>query len=184
MEPILIRKATIEDLPQVREICRATCTSPYLLEHPKTLYLLYADYYLNEEQGHCFVALVHGKIIGYILSSFDQASFVRVMKAKYLPVLKASDPHIYHQEKAYLFACHFWASYRAHLHIDILPEYQHLGIGSRLMENLVITLRMAKVKKVYLAVSSSHVHALAFYHKNHFKTLYHVPGSYVLGRKL
>jgi GNAT superfamily N-acetyltransferase len=76
------------------------------------------------------------------------------MKAKYLPVLKASDPHTYHQEKAYLFACLFWASYRAHLHIDILPEYQHQGIGSRLMENLVITLRMAKVKKVYLAVSN------------------------------
>ena len=65
MEPITIREATIEDLPSIREICKITCTNPYLLEHLKTLYLLYADYYLNEEQGHCFVALAHGTRKGY-----------------------------------------------------------------------------------------------------------------------
>jgi ribosomal protein S18 acetylase RimI-like enzyme len=184
MEPITIRKATIEDLPAVREICKITCTDPYLLEHLKTLYLLYADYYLNEEQGHCFVALAKGKVIGYILSSFDQALFNRTMKSKYLPVLKASDPRSYRLEKAFLFATLFWKSYRAHLHIDILPAYQHQGIGSRLMENLVAALRLNHVKRVYLAVSSSHRNAVAFYRKNHFKTLYHVSGSYVLGRKL
>jgi ribosomal protein S18 acetylase RimI-like enzyme len=184
MEPILIRKATIEDLSQVREICRETCTDPFLLSHPKTLYLLYADYYLNEEQGHCFVATAAGKVVGYILSSFDQKAYAKNLKEKYLPVLKSSDGRSYRLEKAYLLACHFWASYEAHLHIDIAPDYQHQGIGSRLMENLVACFRLAHVRKIYLAVSASHKDALAFYRRNHFRTLIRVPGSYVLGRKL
>src|SRR5574344_2749326 len=176
MEPITIREATIEDLPSIREIFKITCTNPYLLDHLKTLYLLYADYYLNEEQGHCFVALAHGKVIGYILSSLDRKTFKQTMKKKYLPVLKSSDPRSYRLEKAFLFAMIFWASYSAHLHIDLLPVYQHQGVGTRLMENLVAYLRIHHVKKVALVVSSTHPKAITFYRKNHFKTLYHVPG--------
>jgi hypothetical protein len=56
MNGIVIRPATLADLPEVRQICLLTCTDPDLLKQPKTLYWLYADYYLHEEMGHCFVA--------------------------------------------------------------------------------------------------------------------------------
>jgi ribosomal protein S18 acetylase RimI-like enzyme len=184
MGPVTIRLATIQDLPSVRAICLATCTDDYLREHTKTLYLLYADYYLNEEQGHCFVAVSEGKVVGYILSSFSQKSFVHAMKTKYLPILKKSDPHFYHLRKSFLFACHFWPAYPAHLHIDLDPAYQHQGIGTRLMENLIAEMRVNHVRAVYLSVSKSHPNAIAFYRKNGFKTLQNWPGSYVLGRKL
>lgn len=184
MNPITIRLATIEDLPAVRSICLATCTDPDLLANPKILYLLFADFYLNEEQGHCFVATENGQVVGYILSSFSQKKFAATLKAKYLPLIKKADPHLYHLQHALLFACHFWPVYPAHLHIDIDPAYQQKGIGSRLMENLVATLRINHVKGVYLTVSKSHPQAIRFYRKQGFKTLRNWPGMYVLGKKL
>jgi len=184
MNGILIRPATIADLPEVRRICRLTCTDPNLLAKPKTLYLLYADYYLNEEQGHCFVATDQGQVVGYILSSLSDKAFARAMKERYLPLLKKSDPRFYRLHKAYLFASHFWHRYPAHLHIDIDPAYQHRGIGTRLMENLIATLRLNHIKGVALSVSKSHSNAVAFYRKEGFKTLLNWPDAYVLGKKL
>jgi len=182
--PVLIRPAQLGDLPEVRSICLKTCTDPHLLSRPKVLYLLYADYYLYEEIGHCFVAEVDGHIIGYILSSESGKAFTRKMKEHYLPLLKSMDPHFYRLRKAYLVAMRFWPSYPAHLHIDIAPGYQHQGIGTRLMENLIARLRLDHVKGVALSVSKSHPQAIAFYRANRFHALYHWPDSLVLGRKL
>jgi len=80
MNPLPIRLATAEDLPAVRAICLATCTDPALLANPKALYLVFADFYLNEEQGHCFVATENGRVVGYrlyFLSSFSRKKFAR-----------------------------------------------------------------------------------------------------------
>jgi ribosomal protein S18 acetylase RimI-like enzyme len=184
MNGIVIRPATLADLPEVRQICLLTCTDPDLLKQPKTLYWLYADYYLHEEMGHCFVATFQGHVIGYILSSFSQPSFAKAMKERYLPLLKKSDPRFYHLRRSFLFACHFWPHYPAHLHIDVDPAFQHLGIGTRLMENLLVTMRLNHVEGLYLSVSKSHPKAIAFYRKQGFKTLRNWPGMFVLGKKL
>jgi Acetyltransferases len=181
---VVIREATLSDLPEVRRICLATCTDSYLLSHPKVLYLLYADYYLIEETTHCYVTIQEGHLVGYILSSLSRKDFAKKMKARYLPLLKKSDPHFYHLRKAYLVAMHFWPSYPAHLHIDIDPAYQHQGIGTLLMQTLLVNLRLQHVKGVSLSVSKTHPHAIAFYRQNRFQILYRWPGSYVLGRKL
>ena len=184
MPPVLIRPATIADLPAVRRICLATCDDPQLLAQPKVLYLLYADYYLNEEAKHCFVATLEGQVIGYVLASFDQKHFAKAMKEKGFPLLKKLDPKLYRREKAYLFLARFWHAYPAHLHVDIDPAYQHQGIGSRLIENLIATMRINHVKGVHLSVSPSHSIARHFYLRNGFKTLFRWPGAYFLGRKL
>jgi ribosomal protein S18 acetylase RimI-like enzyme len=184
METVVIREATLEDLPSIRRICWATCTDEHLLKNPKTLYLIFADYYLNEEQGHNFVAVANGEVVGYILSSWDRKAFLKAMKENYLPVLKQSDPKFYRLRASYLRASYFWRHYPAHLHINIFPEYQHQGIGMRLMRNLLVKMRLNHIPSVALTVAKSHPGAIAFYKKNGFQVILRWFGALVLGRKL
>lgn len=56
--------------------------------------------------------------------------------------------------------------YPAHLHIDLLPECQHQGIGSRLIKTLADHLRRQRIKGLMLNVANDNKNALRFYEKN------------------
>ena len=111
-------------------------------------------------------------------------AFLKAMKENYLPVLKQSDPKFYRLRASYLRASYFWRHYPAHLHINIFPEYQHQGIGMRLMRNLLVKMRLNHIPSVALTVAKSHPGAIAFYKKNGFQVILRWFGALVLGRKL
>ena len=55
------------------------------------------------------------------------------------------------------------AGYPAHLHIDLLPEWQGRGQGRALIRRFVAGLAAAGVPAVHLGMLSSNVNARAFY---------------------
>ena len=55
------------------------------------------------------------------------------------------------------------AAYPAHLHIDVLPDYQRRGYGRRLIETLLDALGRAGAGGVHLGVGTANVGAQEFY---------------------
>ena len=76
------------------------------------------------------------------------------------------------------------AEYIAHLHIDILPEYQHMGLGTKLMDALCDNLRQKKVKGVMFTVWHKNYNAIKFYEKYGFKLIETKETTLVYGLKL
>ena len=58
--------------------------------------------------------------------------------------------------------------YPAHLHIDLLPEYQGRGYGRALLNTLFAALDKAGVELVHLVMSTANTGARAFYDRMGF----------------
>jgi ribosomal protein S18 acetylase RimI-like enzyme len=181
---IQIRQAKAEDLPSVRRICFVTCTDEKMRQYPEALSLVYADYYLEHEIEHCFVACDGEKVIGYILSNYDPAYYLKTMRENILPTLAKMSPYFYTFEKKQIGYAKYWKSYPAHLHIDLDPAYQAKGIGGMLMKALLNDMKEHHIKAVHLGVSNTHKHAIRFYKKNGFHTLVISFSGRLMGRKL
>ncbi|MEV4373050.1 GNAT family N-acetyltransferase [Nonomuraea sp. NPDC049637] len=63
------------------------------------------------------------------------------------------------------------AGHPAHLHIDLLPDWQGKGWGRRLMSALVDGLRAAGVPRLHLGMVSTNAPARAFYDRLGFVEL-------------
>ena len=63
--------------------------------------------------------------------------------------------------------------YPAHLHIDILDEYQGQGYGTKLIDTLLSRLREMKVPGVVLMAGGENNGAIRFYSRIGFKMLLH-----------
>ena len=74
--------------------------------------------------------------------------------------------------------------YPAHLHIDILPEYQHMGLGRKLMDALCDNLRQKNVKGVMFTVWHKNYSAIKFYEKYGFRLIETKETTLVYGLKL
>ena len=76
------------------------------------------------------------------------------------------------------------ADYPAHLHIDLLPEFQHMGLGRKLMDALCEDLSSKGVKGIVLTVWIRNDNARRFYEKYGFTLLETKKTSVVYGLKL
>ena len=76
------------------------------------------------------------------------------------------------------------AAYPAHLHIDLLPEYQRQGLGSRLVDTLADHLRKKGVPGVMLTVGGSNEVGQSFYNKYGFARIDALPDDVAYGLKL
>ena len=74
--------------------------------------------------------------------------------------------------------------YPAHLHINLLPGYQRMGLGSRLIHRLEETLRQQGCSGVSLCVNAKNPGAMRFYESCGFHVLGKHPGSYAYGKVL
>lgn len=147
----------------------------------RLLCLIFACYYTRYESEHGFVAVdaVTGNVVGYIVGAADTATqekhFRRKMAWKISLraelVTRLCYPGTYKtfqgmwkmmMEKSNPMFLH---DYPAHLHIDILPEYQGQGIGTRLMKTFEDHLIKHGVPGVHLYTSSLNRKAVPFYQK-------------------
>lgn len=182
-----IRKATKSDLARVNYICRQTAG-----EGARTIELFgqiiektYSSYYIEEDYDSCFVLDDGGEAVGYILCAPDAKRFTKIYRKKYVP-------EIYKLEKK--SGVEAWAipvpymvlrkKYGAHLHIDLLPEYQHSGYGTKLVNTLIEELKRKNVNGVILCVDSYNKGAIKFYEKNGFKTVLNLKKFRIMGKKL
>lgn len=166
-------------------------------DDPYLFGLLFCVYYIDYEPKNCFVAEDEktGQVIGYILSSLDskkqEEQFRKNMIRKI--AVRAFLYTLWRHPRTFRVFWHFkkngeeetkilneevlLAPYPAHLHIDIIPDYQRQGIGTQLMETLENHLKDHNVKGVHLGTSERNTKAVQFYRKLDFKVIYEGPGG-------
>ena len=172
---MIIRPYRPEDKEAVKNICRITAHASYK-KSPKTLeaaVILYNDYYTETEPENVFVAAnENDEAVGYILCSTDEKKFLKETKTTYKKRLAGVCPSKNIEfVLARILTRLLPKKYRAHLHIDILPDYQKMGIGTRLIN--AERDHLAALGIPYLTVLSIDVgsNGYRFYKKYGFKSV-------------
>ncbi|MEI6578533.1 MAG: GNAT family N-acetyltransferase [Eubacteriales bacterium] len=182
-----IRPYESKDKENVREICLATGPkNAYEHKHRILLLACFCDYYVENEPQNCFVvADDNDDAVGYIMCAEDNRIYFKKFTEKYVPAARKAGfgwgiaawitniPLKYYVSK-----------YPAHLHIDILPAYQHQGLGSRLMDALIANLKAKNVPSIMLVCGADNKNGLNFYKKYGFTQVVDVFGFVVMGMEL
>lgn len=169
---INIRQYRETDKINFRLICLETANAMNSAEKEKQfLTKLFCDYYIEQEPQNCFALVNDDDIaVGYILCSENMQRYIKAMKLYRTDIRKLG-------LIKYLFSwgeavAHFPAlkKCQAHMHIDILPEYQHKGYGTNLINTLTTHLASKGINSVMLVVNSDNTNAVKFYYKNGFSS--------------
>ncbi len=166
---------------------------------------LYSWYYITYEAELSFAAIVDGEVAGYIIGTADtvrqRARFCDLILPKIWRRLTwiRENGLLYDDQYArwvredlHREISGLWealppevSSYPAHLHINILPEFQRLGIGGRLMERFLGELQERAVPGVHLGTTSFNTKAVPFYLSHGFTLMGKFPidaSRYGLGK--
>lgn len=167
-----IRKAEIGDLERVEYICRMTADEKSIKDEKagRVVSLMYSTYYIEEETDNCFVLVDNGEVVGYIISSINPLKLNKKYKEKYVKQIEKID------RKSALMARFIPVPYLilrfmypAHLHINLLPDYQSKGYGTKMINALLYELKEKGVKSVILLADAKNSGAIKFYKRNGFK---------------
>ena len=195
-----VRRYESADLDAVREICvltgrtggdaRGSMVDTSLL--PDT----FAEPYVVYDPLLAFVADDGGRAVGYIVGTADTVAFADWFRTTWLPLVAprhAGRPaRVTDFESLILELMHNparmvhddLAAYPAHLHIDLLPGYQGMGLGRKLMDAFRGELVSRGVERFHLSMDPENVKARAFYDRLGFEpiTVGSDPGGTYLGR--
>ena len=170
------------DLPALYDICLRTAdagedaSGTYAPADHDLLGAIFAAPYAVLEPGLTFVVDDgHGRAVGYVLGTGDTARFVRRFRAEWLPGVAGRWPapqgepatpgavmaHLLHTPERMVRPD--LTGYPAHLHIDLLPDFQRSGHGRGLMTAFLAALAEQGVPAVHLAMLTANTRARAFY---------------------
>jgi GNAT superfamily N-acetyltransferase len=175
----VIRPYRPTDRDAVYDVCVRTADSGEDVtgryRDPNVVADVFAGPYVHLEPGFAIMLDNGERVVGYAIGTPDTARFVRAYRREWLPLAGARRPLPTGQpadlDEGMAVALHDpermirpeLAPYPAHLHIDLLPEYQRSGHGSALMDTLFGALRSAGADAVHLAMYSGNTRARAFY---------------------
>lgn len=147
---------------------------------------VYCDYYIENEPENCFVAADDdGRVIGYVICAEDFDSFKEAFISNYYPKIKKWE---YRRRKSALRSIipheKYKEEYPAHLHIDVLPEYQRMGLGHKLTDALLEHLKKKGIKGIMLTTWIGNKKGRGFYDKYGFSLLSEMKNCAVYGFKL
>lgn len=147
---------------------------------------VYCDYYIEKEPENCFVAVdENDRAIGYIISTEDFDKFYPVFVNEYYTRIKKWE---FRRRKSALRSVipheKYKEEYPAHLHIDVLPEYQRMGLGHQMTQALIAHLKEKKVKGIMLTTWIRNEKGRGFYDKYGFTLLAEMKNCAVYGIKL
>jgi GNAT superfamily N-acetyltransferase len=178
-----IRPYRPADRPALDDICIRTAhvgqdSRPHYAD-PTIFPAIFAAPYVHLEPDLAFVLDDgHGQAVGYILGTADTPRFVEDYRAKWLPIVADRYPEpsrtsgpprtpddeiaplLHHPERMLVPEV---AAYPAHLHIDLLPDWQGRGYGRALMETFLGALRNKGVPAVHLSMLTANTPARTFY---------------------
>lgn len=175
-----IRKYEPRDKESLRYICRETA-GEYFRKTPEMLYavpVIYSDYFTENEPENIFVVTDDAdNAVGYIECSSDADKFSSKMPVYMKKARK--------QSRAMLPCCiGYFTAWKmngrknsVHLHIDILPEYQHCGYGTKLIDALRQHLHENGIERLGVNTIDRGAPAYKFYRKYGFTELRHYTGS-------
>lgn len=184
---ITIRKSQISDLKRVEYVCKMTAgeLSRTVEAVGNMVANTYSAYYIRECTDTCFVLDSDGEAVGYILCEPNCKRFEKIYRKK--DVKNIANFSKIGAIKAYFYPflySFFGKKYPAHLHINLLPEYQNSGYGSKMVEALLAELSSRGVKGVMLATDTDNDGAIRFYKRHGFKVLVSACGGTAMGKRL
>ena len=192
-----IRPATPADLPACRDVCLGTGDSGADGRALFTLMDIVSDVFVAPYFEFCleFAWVLEndeGSVCGYVLGCADTPAYETQlrdiwwprMRAKYAGVSGVTD-----RDKSYLdfiatpvsAPAVVVAQFPAHGHIDLLPEAQGAGWGTKMMTLMMNALRDAGARGMYLDVSVDNIRAQKFYSTLGFSELQRTEESCYLG---
>jgi GNAT superfamily N-acetyltransferase len=158
------------------------------------------------EPEHCFVLDDgKGRAVGYCIGTADTKGFVRKYHDIFIEYLKTEGIHppgpgepfgwsenlpnalrfilhspenLLHEEEPELLK-----SFPAHMHIDILPDYQKQGFGRKLIETLAESIKKDGAVGIHLLMAQANVDAGRFYERTGWKRYPKVLDGGVSGEK-
>jgi GNAT superfamily N-acetyltransferase len=168
------------DRDGVAEVCVRTAhnggDSRHLYPDRQLMPTLFAFPYCRLEPELAFVLDDgRGGVGGYIVGTADTERFARDVRDRWLPLVADRYPPpdrpartpteemialLHRPERMVLPEL---KPYPAHLHIDLLPEWQRRGHGRRLMQTFLAALRGRGVPAVHLGMVTANTAARAFY---------------------
>ena len=155
--------------------------------------LVHTECYVQFHARDAFVAYDRsdGKVVGYVLGAPDSAAHDLLYRRRmaWRITLRAclvswwKHPESFRQVRMWsrmgdAMAAPYYRDYPAHLHIDILPEYQRMGIGEHLMRLFEDRMARQGAAGIHLITSTRNLKALPFYQKIGYTMLEKSPGAY------
>ncbi|NYI06815.1 GNAT family N-acetyltransferase [Allostreptomyces psammosilenae] len=179
-----IRSYQPRDLADVYEICLRTADAGQdatgLYSDPDLMPNIFAGPYVFLEPELAFVVEAEGRAVGYVVGTADTAAFAAAYRERWLPRIADRYPlpsapqnleeHmvdlLHHPERMVQPEL---ADYPAHLHIDLLPDYQGRGYGRQLIRTFLGALAERGVAQMYLSMVTRNTGAGAFYRRLGFR---------------
>ncbi len=155
----------------VRFVCLNSNGPCKLKERQQHLILTtYCDYFIEKEGHNCFVAVdENDRAVGYILCAENYDNFKKIFNKEYLTRFRKTEVIFRITSRLSSFVQSVYKKeYPAHMHIDILPEYQRMGLGHKLVDALCEHLKSKGVKGVCLTMWSGNKKGGNFYKKYGF----------------
>ena len=182
-----IRLYRAEDQDALFDICMRTAEAGgdarHLYEDQDLMPNIFAAPYAYLEPELAFVLDDGTRAVGYILGTSDTPRFVKEFRERWLPLVArrypapAGEPVTRDEQMAVLL---HWpermivpelSEYPAHLHIDLLPDYQGRGYGRLLAYTFFDALAKAGAPRVHLSMLTVNTAARAFYDRIGFREL-------------
>lgn len=198
---IEIRNVKKTDEEALIDICFITGDTSLkrIFPEPRLFSHFWCLYYLWYEPEYCFVAedTEKNKVIGYIISTKDTIKQEKDFAEKMGPLVKNRMKEVKVRTLISKIYAHFIIHkslskkrrkmleiYPAHLHINILPEYQRQGIGHRLMGTLEQHLIKNDIPGFHLEVGVKNDIGISFYKKFGLEYISKNQFSIVFAKKL
>lgn len=191
---VYIRRATQADSRSLSHICLLTgdagVSAEALHDFGELIGLMYAEPYVHLPAAFGFVIVDPSKddaVVGYVLGTADTRAFEAQADETWYPAARARYPYtdpptnpvdpskpLKEADARYIKNIHNpphspginVAFSPAHLHIDILPEYQRQGLGRRLIAEAIKYLREEKgLERLWLGLDPRNVGARRFYER-------------------
>ncbi|MBR5428716.1 MAG: GNAT family N-acetyltransferase [Clostridia bacterium] len=182
-----IRPYEAKDFEDVRFVC-LNSEGPCDMDEAGRHYILttYCDYYLEKEPQNCFVAAdENDRAIGYVICAENYGAYRPVFLKEYVPRIPAKQlMHRIAARGSTILQNKYKKTYPAHLHIDVLPEYQRQGLGHKMVDALCAHLKEKGVRGVMLTVGTGNNVGRSFYEKYGFTFLETLGGDTAYGIRL
>jgi ribosomal protein S18 acetylase RimI-like enzyme len=182
MKTATIREYKENDYEKLREVCFRTATGAYTKNKEITA-ALFVEYYIEHESEHCFVvADKDDNAVGYIICAPDYSEFVKkFIKYKQPKIRKLSLKEAIIRRLEFMYMKRIGNKYPAHLHIDILDDYQRMGLGHKLINKLMRHLNEIGVSRLHLGCSAQNIKGVNFYNKIGFHKVRKIAGAVIFG---
>lgn len=173
-----LRPATTRDLDAVVTVCILTgddgSDAAGSLDSPELLAHHWASPHLVADPSLCTIVVDDDGLAGYLVATADTVAFEHWCERMWWPPLRDQYPRqaarsdrdqhlvelIHEPDRT---PASVTDVYPAHLHINLLPRAQGLGLGRALIERLIGQLRDRGVAGLHLGVSGTNDRAIAFY---------------------